>query len=459
MFFNITPIYRTYILLAFIAIAVSVVFQGWNDYILSLVLPVIDFILLLSFYKYGRFLSEKQFLFFTFTSSLIIRIVAVFIMEEILLHYNSIPFLSYKDDYIYNEAAIQIMDAWKLYGIGFYDSIRFSSDTYSGFPNFSAALMSLFGKYPIVPRIGNAILSSLTVTIGYIICRRYATRQRARLVGIILTIFPLTIIYSTLQLKDTLLLFFTTIGIYASINILQSHKKLFSALLLVFSFTGILFGRPAVIIPLFVALLIGISIKPKKRIIKIIVIIIVVFLFLYVLRYLDSVGFTSVDEHFEAKYNHLTEKSIDDTEANVKNFSIAKYLGAPLYLIFSFFLPPTLLVDIGGESINYFAWAVLQHYAFLLVLIPAIYNAFKMRDSYPIPFYLLLVHLLLRIGQANSVFTIFSPRQSLGTLYVMYLILPMYKPPKKGWQRLIVILSIAVLIVYNITRMISHGMI
>lgn len=452
-----------YVALLLFSIAFTLFFQGFKDFLWSLLIPLFDIIFLSYYYNNGLLKSERQFVRSIFLWSLFIRVLSVFIMGKILIAYNGMPFISDKDDYIYQLASIEILERWKVSGIGFYDDIRFSADTYSGFPNFSAALMYLFGTSFWVPRLGNAFLSSLTVVLGYKISKKYASFESSRFLGVLLCLLPFTIIFSSLQLKDTLLLFFTTLALYASSNIIENKSIGKSIVLLVIAFVGISFGRPAAIVPIvggLVFMLIENTIFRNSRhgVLKILVFCIVLFFLMKAYQYLGSLGFESIDEYFETRTRAMTENTLQDTNSKIRNFSIAEYLGAPLYIIGGFFLPPALLVDLGEGIINYPVWGVLQHFAFLPFLIPAMYFCFVKRRECPIPFFLFVVYILFRIGQANSLFTVFSPRQSLSTVFLMYLMLPMYRPVKQGWQTAIIIISIVVIAAYNLVRLYSHGL-
>ena len=164
-----------------------------------------------------------------------------------------------------------------------------------------------------------------------------------------------------------------------------------------------------------------------------------------------------MDRYFETRSSMMRSTRIQDSDSMIRNFSFSKFFGAYLYILGGFFMPPALLVDLG-EAINYPAWGVLQHYAFLPFLIPAIINSFIKRKEHPVPFFILIVYLLFMVGQANSLFAVFSPRQTLGSVFAMYLLLPMYKKPKRGRATLIIIISLVVLSSYNIVRLYSHGL-
>lgn len=454
---------QNYILLGVVALSFTLIFQGYNAFVWSFVLPIVDILCINFLYRTYREVGERRFILAMFCWSIIFRFIAVLLMYNVLISYNGIPFLSYKDDYIYQEASVEIMKRWQISGLGFYNDLKFSSDTYSGFPNFSASLMILFGTSPLVPRFGNAILSSITSFIAYNIVKKFTDREKARFTYIILVALPLALIFSAMQFKDTLLLFFIVVGLYASMNIIIGKHVWQSVVLLVFSYIGCSFGRPAVIVPLMVALVVMVGRASLSHrylgsvFLKVIALMLIAYLLIYSYRILDEMGFIDISTYFDSRYQGLTEKNIYDSTAGVKNLSVAQYLGAPLYFIASLFLPPPLLFSIE-ESLNYSAWVILQHYAFLPFLIIAMWNSIIQRKEYPIPFFLVLVYVFLRVGQANSILTSFSPRQSLATLYIMYLLLPMYKPGKKIWEQTAMILVYLTMFSYNIVRLLSHGM-
>ena len=451
-----------YCIIAIFSIIFTLSFQGYHDFLWSLILPLVSIFFASTLYSFYKDSGEKQFILFTFFWALLFRVIMVYAMSEILYHYNGMPFLSDKDDFVYNNAAINIMKRWQFMGFGFYEDLQFSSDSYSGFPNFSAALMSVFGTSHIVPRIGNAVLSSATVLISYLILKSFSDKEKARFTTSILITLPMTMVFAAMQFKDTLLLFFIIIGVYASVNIIQNRKILFSILLLMVALIGCSFGRPAVIVPIILALLVSLifgflSKSKSNTIIKVLAILVVFYLALNAYQILHSMGFVSMEEYFDSRFEILSEGDIQDTSANIRNTSIATYLGAPLYIILGLFLPAPLIVQIE-DILRYDAWIVLAHYAFIPILIVSIWQSIINRNTSPTPFYIFLVYLFLRIGQANSILTSFSPRQSLATLYLMYLLIPMYKSNMKNWETAFICTSIFMIVLYNAVRLYSHGM-
>ena len=453
---------RRYIVVALSTLFFTLYFQGYNDFLWTLLLPLVVFYIYKILVHSSKGLGKNGFVFLLFFTSLLLRIVMVFVMEMVLLYYNDMPFLSFKDDYIYNEAAIAMMNRWKLSGFAFYDDLTFSSNTYAGFPTFSAFLMYFFGPSHIVPRLGNAVLSSITVVLSYYILKLYTRKERLREVSIILVVFPLSIIISSLQFKDTLLLFLMVMGLLSSICILQGKKVLFSLLMLLLSYVGCAFSRPAVIVPMALALVVMVlrnvfTKHNSSSFVKIISLALVAYLLLNSFEFLSMHGFVSMDDYFESRYYKLTELGIQDTEANIRKLSISNYAGAPLYMLLGLFLPPPLIVAID-ETINYSAWTLLFHFAFLPYLIIAMWYSIINRKNNPTAFFLFLVYLFLRIGQASSLMTSFSPRQSLATLFIMYLLLPMYKRKHHKWEVFFLVVSVFIMSLYNLVRLYSHGL-
>lgn len=114
----------------------------------SLILAVL-FIILLSLYRFSIQLEPLHFVLLLMLSSLVFKVFAVLIFEYLMLDTVGIPFLSYKDDYVYNEAATKIVGVWNTRGFGFYRDISFSTGFYSGYPNFSALAKLAFWSEPL----------------------------------------------------------------------------------------------------------------------------------------------------------------------------------------------------------------------------------------------------------------------------------------------------------------------
>lgn len=399
-----------------------------------------------------------------FWGSLLVKICAVFAMNAILEFYNDMPFLSYNDDFIYNGSAVELYNRWKVSGFGFYDDIQHGSGTYSGFPIFSALMMNVFGVSHLTPRIGNAILSSFTSIIAYKIVREYCSEENARLVGVLFMLSPLLTIFSAMQFKDTLLLFFSMLAVLSVVRILNRKQVIKSIVLLTLSVGGISLGRPAAIVPIvgayLVVLLYRFLNKKNHGIIPQLVVLVFVFWGLFkVWGALSMLGVADYGDYFESRYLNLSQSDIMNTEAGITRLSLSALAGAPMYVLFGLFLPPPLLIswDSLDYAINYSAWACVYHTAIIPFLVVSMINIFRKRKESAVPLYLLITFILFKIGQAESVMSIFSPRQSLSTMMVMYLCLPMYDAGDEKMEKWMLGLAIVVALSYSLIRAISHG--
>lgn len=445
------------------AVIGSVVLSGtFSDALFSVFLLPIFFLLIWITCSLLLTYTNRSYIVLLFVWSLTIRLLSVYIFSEVMNNYIGIPFLSYKDDYVYNEVAHEIAERWRGFGIGFYDDIRFSKGAYSGFPNFSAALIYIFGDSMFVPRIGNAFLSAFSCVTAYKICRSYAPLAESKVVGIIFMFSPLLITFASLQLKDTLLLFLTLTAIHANIKILTGRINIKTLLQFAVSVFFMAFIRTAAIVPIIGAYLFTLLLSAERnKILKLALAIVLVYCVIYALDHISLITGMDIDSYFDSRYQSMSGRTIKDTNAGIAGTSLAKLVGAPLYLLAGFFLPPPLIISLpDAETINYELFGLLFHYSLLPFLCIAFFRAIKNRKQMVIPFFLALVFLLFKVGQANSVMSILSGRQSLSTMTVMYLLLPLCLKDigKKNTRTVIVAISIIIMYAYAMIRLYSRGL-
>ena len=439
-----------------------------SDSYMSLILIPVCYIIAKFFILKNINTSDHFFLIQLFIVSFTICLISVFIFAYILEFYIGIPFLSYKDDFTYNESALQIVERWRQSGIGFYPDIRFSTGFYSGFPNVSAFFMYIFGDSVYVPRIANAFFSAITCLWAYRICLNYAERTKSRLVAVLFAVSPLLFIHSSLQLKDTILLFFTFGSIKATIDIFQRKKVLKNMFLFLICAVGIIFFRAATIIVIGGAILIYfIAAKANKRkgsaLLSVIFIAIAFGGIFYSWQYLTSLEvINSYEMYFESRYDGMISTDLEDSNAGVAKLSIAKILGAPVYMLFCFFLPPASVVAFSDtDTINYTLFGLLFHYALLPFLVVAFIKVIRNWKKEPIALFILVSFFIFKLGLTNALLSALSPRQSLGSIYLMYLLLPFYfrkNANSQKIQKIVLLLSIMVLFAFALVRIYSRGL-
>lgn len=446
------------------AIAGSVALtQSFSDALFSLALLPVFYVLIVFANSQLQKNKPGHYVVMLFLWAFAARLLAVYIFGEVLTEYIGMPFLSNKDDLVYDQVSSEIADRWRSSGLGFYDDIRFSTGVYSGFPNFSAALKYLFGNSPYVPRIGNAFLSAISCVTAYKICRSYASPGEAKLVGIIFLFSPLLITFASLQLKDTLLLFLTLTAINANVKILKGKINAIVLLQFILSLFFMAFIRTAAILPVIGAFIFTLIFTRRKNKVSITVLAIaLVCCLIYIWSYISITSGVDIEHYFSSRYEVLSTRTISDTDAGIASTSLGKLVGTPIYLITGLFLPaPTIVGLPNAETINYDMFGVIFHYSLLPFLCISFFRSIKRRKEMVVPFFLAMVFLLLKVGQATSTMAILSPRQSLSTMFVMYLMLPLCFDDigKRRTRSIIICATIVVMIGYAIVRLYSRGLI
>jgi len=452
------------------SLVVSLVLTGkLSEVQISLLLLPISYYFVQLFYFQNKQVSSSLFIKKLFIYSFFIRMICVFVLSYILTNYIGIPFLTHKDDYIYHKTACAIVDRWHTSGIGFYPHLKFSTGSYSGFPNFSALLMYVFGKSIYIPRIGNAFFSAWTCIYAYQICRSYTNENESRLIGILFMASPLLYIFASLQLKDTMLLFLIFGSIKSISDILSDKISVKSTFRLILFILLMVFFRAASIIPIALSFVLSYAyfayINKKKRIniARFIVIAFIIVAVIYGWKFLAETKSTrSAEMYFQSRYLIMSESTIEKSSVGISKLSIAKFIGPPLYILGGLFLPPALLVDLPNqETINYTFAGLLFHFSVLPFLIIAIFNVVKNRKTMQIPFYILLAFIFFKIGQANSLVSILDSRQSLASIFLMYLLLPAFfmNPSTNGKRNIVIAICMVIMIAYSVVRLYSRGLI
>lgn len=439
-------------------------YTTYTEWIISILLvPIFAFVVKFWLYKTTRY-SDKQFVLSLIVGGIIIRVISIYCFSELLTFYNDIPFLSHKDDYLYNASAERISQRWHEYSeFKLYKDIYLGIGPYSGYPNISAMFMYIFGSHWWVPRVAQSVFSVITTTLMYGIARTYTDRTKARLVGIIATCSPLLITFSSLQLKDTFLLFFCILTLFSMAKILHRGFRIKYLVLLLAALPPIMFFRPASLFPLIIGPAIYSLLKSHKRFTAIIITLLVAYFAQYTWVYISNSEFFMMNEEFiESQADHMMNSDMSQSSARLANTSLVQLAGAPVYIIMSFFLPcPLLATLVGAETINYTAFSLVFHTALMPFMIGGAWWIVKKRkeDSFKTPFLILIVFILYKIGQSFSLMTLFSPRQSLMSLTLAILFIPCIPFDKisQKVQNRVLFLALVVTFIYNFVRLYSHG--
>ncbi|WP_026452702.1 ArnT family glycosyltransferase [Aequorivita capsosiphonis] len=436
--------------------------QGIQDFLFSLFIPILLLVIGFNFYKINKFNKDSTYLWKLTLVLFVIKLISIFAFSEILLSYNNIPFLSFKDDYLYYQSSVDIARGWKVYGFSIDEDIRLSTGFYSGYPNINALAIYLFGESTYVPKILNAVISGLIVIVCFKILKLYTSNKIAKLVTSIIAFSPILIYFSSFVLKDVMLLLFTLIAIYCFCNLLEGRVKLRRILYLILALTLMIFFRAATITPLVGAFILvyiykSLSFKRGFSYYSLLFVIFSLIAFVYVWNYLASTGIvTDFESYFSPRYDSFFGKEIETSGSNISNLSVISYLGAPLFLLSSLFLPSHLFINFDNiETINYTSSALIYHFAILPFILFGFFWIFKNFKKVNISvLFIFLVLIFFKVGLSVSINGLFSTRQSLGSIYAMYFLLPIYFEQKIKIVTLkyYFFISIIIILLYNILR-------
>lgn len=399
-------------------------------------LMIIVYIIFLYGYSLTVKLQTLPFLLILLFASSFLKVISVLILENIMIDKIGVPFLSYKDDYIYDLSSSNILEVWKVRGIGFYQDVDFSTGFYSGYPNFSAFAKYIFGDYYLVPRFMNVLFSALTIkvyfdTVGFIT----DSKEIKKITTILLAFSPVFIVYSSLQLKDTLLIFFLSTLIYGTISFYKKGINIKNTLIVVFSMIALMFFRAAVLLPYFVALMVSSvivrkDISTKSNILKSLIWTSFIFIGFYIAwTYLydaSILALTSgeyVQSRFESRGNINSYSGTND----LGKIGIIGVLLGPLFAFLSLFLPAPVYINLDELSnlIPYHYLPLLEYYSILPIVVISLIYIIKNRNYNKIGLFVVLFLVLYKIGQSGDK-SILDSRQSLPAIYAAYVLLPFF---------------------------------
>lgn len=184
-------------------------------FIQILIYPVLVFLTIVFFGTF-RNVKDKFFVFNAFIFALVARFVVVIIMYFLLWELQGGPFQWGwgPDDYTYHKASLYFanypnasLDDIYLFGL---------SKNYFLYPYFVSFLYRFIYPHTLVARFANALLGSLTIIPFYYFIKNLRVGNRIAKLATSFYIFsPSFIYFSSLELKDTLLIFICFILLYS----------------------------------------------------------------------------------------------------------------------------------------------------------------------------------------------------------------------------------------------------
>ena len=376
--------------------------------------------------------NSKNYTFNIFVFSLIIKVLFVLIIANYLQYSNSMPFLSYNDDYNYEWISSEIARRWESDGIGFYNDILFSKGFYSGYPNASALAKYFFGDTFYVPRIMNAVFSSLTVVIFYKTLLFFSTEKFARIVSYIFCISSLFIFYASFQLKDTILLFLVSSLLYYLGGLLFNRFGLKNIIYVVVCSILLMFFRAATLFPIYLSLIVVfVFIRDRRfnlfsntKLLLSLSLLLVAFIFSWKYLFFNDILPFDAFSYYDSRTNYEGRADSRSGSNSIDRLGILALFLGPLYVVLSVFLPTPVFVDIftARGELNYSFIPLIDYYALLPLGIVAMVYVIKKQRNNKFFMFLFLFMLFYKLGQARSM-SIFDSRQSLPAIYAIYVLI------------------------------------
>jgi hypothetical protein len=246
------------------------------DYMMPLPIIFIGVGIILFFYgalRWYTLLWRKVKLFKTklFFHSLFYRVIGVSCMYALTFLYDprSLPFeIAAADSWNYHYSGIIVADAIRD-GKNIFTSLSFfwSNESDYGFSIVIGHLYSIFGKFPVVIKLFNAVIGSITVVRIYQITKIVYQEEQARIAGVIAMVMPPLLWFGGMFLKETTLMFLLINAAFFAMRITEQTKFRVYYIIVVLLHFGVLFYFRIVLAPiLLAAILLQITfLKLKKK--------------------------------------------------------------------------------------------------------------------------------------------------------------------------------------------------
>lgn len=470
--FEIQRFYRIWktqlILFFFVACVLQVLALQLNAFFLSYALIPVFFLLAKGFAeRYTEFeIPTPQVLRELFLLSFIVRVLEAGGLIACCQFFYRSPFPNPMDELKYHEAMVAISNYWHEYGIQAIvgSKIEYLGTEYSGYPYFGALMMQIFGENVYAVRIGNAFLSSLTVLFAYGIMRSYLDKTHAYFGAVLIAFAPIFVVYSACNFKDSTLLLAIAAALWGMSNLIIKKYWWFSCLSMVIALSLIIFNRVACVFVLLASggvffLYLVAKLKGSPAFILSLILIFSIVLLLW--NYFAELGLCrDVGQTVERLQAGAARTLQHDSQADLSE-TMTKILGAPLFTLFSPFLPLGVYVNTGLDANQFWGGTYYASHAMLTVmsLLPCamlgMAEAWRRRREFPTPILLILFFLFYKFMQAQNLLSIFSPRQSLPAIFILYLLIPLgisRLGESKITAPVINACSITMIVVYNLYR-------
>jgi hypothetical protein len=402
-----------------------------------------------------------------FFHGLFFRIVGVSCMYVLTFLYdpNSLPFeIRAADSWNYHYSGIIVADAIRD-GKGVFTSLSFfwNNEADYGFSIVIGYLYSIFGKFPVVVKLFNAVVGSITVVRIYQITKMVYQEKQARIAGIITMVMPPLLWFTGMFLKETILMFLLVNATFFAMRITEQTKfRLYYIIMVLFHF-GVLFYFRLVLTPiLMAAILLQITFLKlkKKRDIFISVTINIGILIgsLYVMRLLNMD--TYVIEIIEASQDRFGSELENASKTGGISYTVT--LIAPLLIAGAILTPFPTVLDFEASQLaifTHFQNEIIRNGMYFFVFLGLI-RAIKLKQKKTIMVGSIAIIYILVLAASGI-----SHQDRFQILSLPFLIVFMsdgivnkYRKQKKHWS-LYLMLIFMIILMWNIFKLKIRGLI
>ncbi len=323
--------------------------------------------------------SESAFLYKLFWSAFLIRLLTMFVL--LLISYKTWDLfytVGARDEMVYYRVATEGVEIWKEQSIkeAYYhilESYRNDlSDT--GFSTFLMFPVMLFGHSPILIKTVLCLFGSFVVLRGYKLASLLMDKQAARLAGVLLVLYPISWFYSSILLKESMMVLLITESLILMVKAQKSIKLHFLLKAMIF-ITLLFFFRSAISILLLMVL--GFSFfmqyRLKNVLLNILLAGIVILIYVY---FLKSTG--KYDEYYNQYTNvdEFTQERLSYME-NINPF--VALVGTPVFAglaLISPFPSVVLVTNAGGLPHSEYYYHVAGNLFWIVLAFFSIYGLF-----------------------------------------------------------------------------------
>jgi hypothetical protein len=373
-FFSFVVIFLNWLL--FFDLSVDFIFLFGN-----FIVVVISLVLISYCQKNYIKLNEKRFIKKIFRLSLGLRVFAMLFYYSLFYYITGTEFDIEAQDAVWYDEIAQLTSASLLDGtfswIKFLIDVKGNFDD-SGYILFLSIIYSIFDNSIIIARLIQTLISAFTVVLIYKIGKDIFGEKTAKITAILTASFQPLLLYASIHLKETLMIYFLLLFIYHSIQLLKKHNFV-SVIVILFSFFALLSFRTVVGLTALVSLIGYLMISGKYSIAKKGI----VFFTMCIILYFLVINISLLDDVVEKAKRYAgmqTESKVSVGGTSQDGLvsggqSFAKYAGGGVFLLQSIVMPYPSMVKTNIVFYNqtlqwYFAgglliWVFLSYYAYV----------------------------------------------------------------------------------------------